>query len=190
MDTADSIRQRRSIRRFEAKPVPREVIGGVLELTTLAPSAKNRQPWRFVVVEAEEKQELVSVMERVIARHKSEGRQLGSSVGSTRAMAEAAAVVLVFDGESVGEDLQCFYDIARIVDLQSIGGAIQTMLLAAHEYGLGTLWICDVYRAYDELREWLGRDDRLVAAVALGYPAESPAPRPRTPWQDITTWLR
>ncbi|MCK4374337.1 MAG: nitroreductase family protein, partial [Candidatus Brocadiae bacterium] len=71
----------------------------------------------------------------------------------------------------------------------SIGGAIQTMLLAAQEVGLGTLWICDVFYAYEELRAWLGRGDQMVAAVSLGYADEAPGPRPRRPWQEVTEWL-
>ncbi len=73
-------------------------------------------------------------------------------------------------------------------DILSIGGMVQTMLLAAEDLGLGTLWICDILYAYSLIRDWLGRDEELVTAVSLGYTDGSPAARPRTAWQEITEW--
>jgi nitroreductase len=75
------------------------------------------------------------------------------------------------------------------VDTQSIGAAIQNMLLAAQAIGLGTLWICDVWSAYQQLEEWLGESGELVAAVALGYPDEQPAARPRRPLSEVVRWF-
>ena len=77
-----------------------------------------------------------------------------------------------------------------LVMLQSTGAAIQDMLLAATDLGIGSLWICDVLYARCEVLEWLGHpDDTLVAAVTLGYVSgEVPGPRPRRPWQEVTEW--
>lgn len=55
MDISQAISQRRSIRRFEDKPVPRELIEKILYAATLAPSGKNAQPWRFIVLEGKKK---------------------------------------------------------------------------------------------------------------------------------------
>ena len=63
------------------------------------------------------------------------------------------------------------------------------MLLAAQELGLGSLWICDVFAAYEGLCRWLGEKSALIAAVSLGYPAESPSARPRKPVSEVTRWL-
>ena len=73
-------------------------------------------------------------------------------------------------------------------DIQSVGGRIQTMLLAAHDLGLGSLWIADVLHAYLGIRDWIGRRQEPVAAVSLGYADESPGPRPRAAWRDLTEW--
>lgn len=75
------------------------------------------------------------------------------------------------------------------VDTQSVGAAIQNMLLQAEELGLGTLWICDVFFAEQEINTFVGRHDELVATVAVGYRGEDPAARPRKIWQQVTTWL-
>lgn len=77
------------------------------------------------------------------------------------------------------------YDICNI---QSVSAAIQNMLLAATEKGLGSLWICNTYFAYAELTEWLNDGGELLAAVTLGYPDESPSARPRKPIEDVIEW--
>jgi nitroreductase len=66
-----------------------------------------------------------------------------------------------------------------VVDIQSVGAAIQNMLLAARDLGVGSLWICDVFYAYEVLRAWLGEGGEMIAAVCLGYADEAPSARPR-----------
>jgi nitroreductase len=66
-----------------------------------------------------------------------------------------------------------------VVDIQSIGAAIQNILLAAKDLEIGSLWICDIFFAYEELMNWLVEPGEMIAAVALGYSAEKPDARPR-----------
>lgn len=74
------------------------------------------------------------------------------------------------------------------VDTQSVGAAIQNMLLKATELGLGSLWICDVFFAQEAISAWLGRKDELIAAVALGWPDEEPSHRPRKSVKEVSFW--
>jgi nitroreductase len=76
-----------------------------------------------------------------------------------------------------------------VVNIQSIGAAIQNMLLAAQDLGVGSLWICDVFYAYEELCAWLGEQGQMIAAVSLGYADESPEARSRKPVGEVTRWL-
>jgi nitroreductase len=187
METLDAIAARRSIRRFRDEPVPRELLGRILEATCQAPSGKNRQPWRFVVVEGEDdRTEMIRVLREGIEAAREAGWDLGSSENTASIMEQAPVTVFFFNAMNTDEDEG--ESPFSVVDVQSIGGAIQTMLLAAEDLGLGTLWICDVFYAYDGLRKWLGRTDQMVAAVSLGYADEAPDARPRIPWQDLTTW--
>ncbi|MDR5588930.1 nitroreductase family protein [Clostridium aquiflavi] len=73
--------------------------------------------------------------------------------------------------------------------MQSIGAAIQTLLLAAQDFKLGTLWICDIFHCDKEIYSWLNIKDELVAAVAIGYPNESPYPRPRKLLDKVVKWI-
>ena len=82
MNTLDAIAARRSIRRFKDAPIPDEVLQAVLTAATQAPSGRNRQPWRFIVVQGEKRAEMVRVMREGIAKMKARGEDPGSSEGS------------------------------------------------------------------------------------------------------------
>jgi nitroreductase len=62
------------------------------------------------------------------------------------------------------------------------------MLLAAVGCGLGTLWICDILDVYDDIRCCVGRQEEIVAAVAVGYPRKRPAAKPRRPMKETASW--
>lgn len=62
------------------------------------------------------------------------------------------------------------------------------MSLTATEMGLGSLWICDIFFAYDELSTWLNTDGELIAAMTIGYADEAPATRSRKDLKRIIEW--
>jgi len=189
VNTQEAIASRRSIRKFQERPVPRELIERVLTAAIQAPSGKNRQPWRFVVIEEGNRGELIRLMREGIARLREWGVEIGSAEWTTEVMAQAPVTVLIFNAGTTPDD-----DHSRekryhwLVDVQSIGGAIQNMLLAATELGLGSLWICDIFCADYTIQEWLGRGDEMVAAVSLGFPDEVPAARPRMAMSELAEW--
>jgi nitroreductase len=188
MNTLDAIAARRSIRKFKDAAVEEEKLQAILLAATQAPSGKNRQPWRFIVVKGGKRTEMARMMKEGIANSKSRGDETGSSEWTVKVMEQAPVTVFIFnpqglrpwEAHSTG---QMFDD---VVDIQSIGASIQNMLLAAQDQGLGSLWICDVFYAYKELCDWLGAQGEMIAAVALGYPDEHPAARARKPVVDVT----
>jgi len=189
MDTLEAIAGRRSIRKFKDTPIPDDVLEAILTAAIQAPSGKNSQPWRFVVVKEDRRAEMVRVMREGIDQLAEMGIDLGSSRWTAQVMEQAPVTVFVFN--AYGEHTPGTppeEDRSHVVDVQSIGAAIQNMLLAAQAQGLGSLWICDVFYAYDGLCAWLGRTDQMIAAVSLGYPDEQPGPRPRKPVGEVTTW--
>jgi nitroreductase len=188
METSEAISRRRSIRLFKDAPVPRELLEKLLAASVLAPSATNRQPWRFVVLQGAARETLSRLMREGADLLESRGLKTGSCRNSARIVARAPVTVVIFNSENVHDGLVLDHVVYNAPDIQSIGGMIQTMLLAAQDLGLGTLWICDVLYAYTAIREWLGRREELVAAVSIGYPAEAPAARLRKPWQELTEW--
>ncbi|GAB6100499.1 nitroreductase family protein [Halanaerocella petrolearia] len=187
MDTLKAITKRRSIRKFQDRDISKEMIQELLELAIQAPSGKNRQPWRFIVLRDKSKRELVRIMNEKVKFLKKKNLSIGSSELSINAISEASAVILVFnpffkDKESINHN-------RLLMDTQSIGAAIQTMILAAEDMGLATLWICDVFYSKKEICSWLNRKEGLIAAVAIGYANQSPFPRPRKDLNEVVEWL-
>ena len=192
METLEAMAGRRSIRRFKDEPVTDEQILEVLRAATLAPSGKNRQPWRFVVVRQEKRAEMIAVMRAGMGRLEALGVDLGSGPWTLKVMEHAPVTIFVFNQGMVLDattTMNAEGVVGSSVDVQSIGAAIQNLLLAAHDRGLGALWICDVFLAYEQLCVWLGETHQMIAAVSLGYADEAPAARPRKAVDELTRWL-
>ena len=191
MNTLDAISARRSIRKFKADPVPAELLQTIFKAALQAPSAKNKQPWRWVVVSGDRRKDMVRLMREGLAKMKAAGHSTGSAQWSVKIMEQAPVTAFVFSasGLSPWQPHSVEQMIDAVVDVQSVGAAIQNLLLAAQDQGLGSLWICDVFYAYDELCGLLGTAGQLVAAVSLGYADEAPAARPRKPMGEMVRWL-
>lgn len=188
------IAARRSIRKYKQDEVPKDIVRQIIQAAALAPSGKNRQPWRFLVYEKEAKEELLARMEKGIFREM-EGEALlpESAYGlpdaknTLRIMRQAPVVVVVMNpgGRSPFEPLTNDERMKEIVDSLSAGAAIQNMLLEAEHLGFGTLWIANTCFAYPELMEVVKEEGQLLGAVALGYADEAPGARPRKKLEDI-----
>jgi nitroreductase len=191
MDIFEVIEARKSIRKYKSDPISQETLEKILKAGILAPSGKNKQPWHFYVVRGEKRAEMVSEMQKGMDRLESQGVNTGSARFSIRVMAQAPVTIFVFNPYAKHplkkRDIMETY--SDVVDIQSIGAAIEHMLLAATELGLGSLWICDVFFGYEELCAWLGARGQMIAAVSLGYSDQSPRLRPRKSIKDATTYI-
>lgn len=192
-----SIDNRRSIRRFREDMVPMGQIDQVLAAGIKAPSSKNKQPWRFVVVGGKAKEEMLGLFEAGLTREQNgqtllpkNRNALPDAWNTLKVMKQAPVIILVLNEESESpfEAVSNEDRVAEIANTQSIGAAIENIILAAVELGLGTLWICNTFFAYTELCGWLQTDRQLAAAIALGYPDEAPPPRPRKKLRDVVTY--
>jgi len=188
MNTLDAIAARRSIRRFKDTPLSDGALQTILNAAVQAPSGNNRQPWRFVVVREDKRADMVRVMRDGMAARIARGDDIGSSERTATAMEQASVTIFVFNPEGTHPDSARSPQQTRrdVFDIQSIGAAIQNMLLAAQDIGIGSLWIGHVYNAYEELCDWLGEDGQMMAAVSFGHPDESPDARPRKPVSEVT----
>lgn len=192
-----AIYDRRSIRKFSDAPIPKEDMIEIIQSGIKAPSSKNRQPWKYIVVQGREKEEMLEVFRRGISREENERALLPQSRQHISAakytvdiMVDAPVIVFVVNslGKSILSELTPEERVYEICNIQSISASIQNMLLSATEKGIGSLWICDIYFAYSELCEWLNSEGQLVAAIAFGYPDESPGERPRKSLNDVVEW--
>jgi nitroreductase len=153
MDVIDAIRAYRPCGQFQPRPVPPEKLKSILGAARLAPSQHNLQPWRFVVVQDDERK-------RLLAQASNRGRLI----------AEAPAVIVAF---SVEEDIPITvggYISAYPLD---VAVAVDHLQLAATAEGLGTRWIVEFNE--DKLRSVLHVPEGIhpIAVIPIGYPAEA-----------------
>ena len=151
-----AIYDRRSIRKFSDAPIPKEDMIEIIQSGIKAPSSKNRQPWKYIVVQGREKEEMLEVFRRGISREENERALLPQSRQHISAakytvdiMEDAPVIVFVVNslGKSILSELTPEERIYEICNIQSISASIQNMLLSATENGIGSLWICDIYFA-------------------------------------------
>ena len=155
MDLFDAIKNRRSVRRFEDKPVPEELIKRVIEAGQWAPSACNRQDWKFIIVDSKE------VKERILKE--------------TTAHFVGKAPLLIFVIYSNRTDNLEYKD-----HLLSAAMSIQNMQLAAYSLGLGACCVNNL-PIKSKLRRILNipRSFDPVALLCMGYPKAVPKPLKR-----------
>jgi len=184
-DLYDVVRQRRSIRSYQSKPVPKEVIQTVLESVSWAPSAHNSQPWRFIVLEdAQVKRDLAEQMADAWATDATRDNQVvDAKMRNERVERFAGAPVLILASLTM-ECLRKFSDearrsIERDLAVASLGAGIQNLLLTAHASGLGACWYCAPAFCRQLVQETLKIPKHVEphAFITLGYPEEhTPAP--------------
>jgi F420 biosynthesis protein FbiB-like protein len=179
----DTLKGRRSIRKYLPRPVPKDLVEEILVAAGWAPSAHNSQPWRFIVLSNESiKLELADAMaEAWAADLKRDGKIVDLTERKERVGRFANAPVLILacltmDGlrKFPDEERQmCERDLA----VQSFSAAIQNLLLTAHAKGLGACWYCAPGFCKEVVREVLKIPDSVEpqAFVILGYPAETPS---------------
>lgn len=185
---------RRSIRKYQPQRIEQDLIEKVINAARLAPSAKNRRPWKYIVYGNETKKKLLDVMERALRKEEREHRLLPESAfglpdafHTLQVMREAPVVVIVMNpnGHSPYEEISTDGRVTEICDSLSIGASIENMLLRAAGLGLGALWIANTCFAYTDLVDHIKEDGQLIGAVALGYPGEQPSARPRKELSEI-----
>lgn len=166
MDVAKAIRDRRSVRSYEKKGIPQDVLLKVLEAARLAPSANNRQPWRFVVV-----------------REAAKRAALAKAAKEQQFVAEAPVVIAAVALEPA-RVMTCGVP-TYAVDLAI---AVDHITLAAVDQGLGSCWIGAFYQ--EDVKKILKIPDeyKVAALLTLGYPRDQARFKNRKPLEEIVCY--
>ena len=157
-----AIRNRRSIREFDGRPVPSEMLHAIVESGAWAPSGLNNQPWRFVLV-----------------RDSNVRQELARQTTYSHIILGAPALIVVYlDKDAMYNDVK---------DHQAAGACIQNMLLTTEELGLGGVWLGQILQNKAEVNAILDLDDSfdLMAVLAIGYPAHRNQKSQRKPVADL-----
>ena len=193
----DAIRDRRSIRKYKKDPVADKDLDQIVEAARLAPSGTNRQPWRFVLLNSEsEKQKIagavvqpfvleapavfVCCLDRKSYTKSLVEKRMKELVQMNVISEEAAGYI--YKRKMPEKVDEVVIPAGAYVDL---GIAVEHMVLAAETLGLGSCWV----RLFNpkQIHEALGLPEQVevVALLPVGYPAESPSPRPRLTREEI-----
>jgi nitroreductase len=168
MSILDVIRARRSVRAYQNKPIPEDVFLRVMEAARLAPSGKNTQPWKFILVKDQARK-----------------RELAEASRGQLFMAEAPLIIVACGYPERSYQKQGNYMQSWPIDVTI---AIDHLMLQAQAEGLGTCWI----GAFDEntVKQILGVPPgvKVLALTPLGYPAESPRDRGRKNLEAIVSY--
>jgi nitroreductase len=164
LNVFEAVRTRRSIRKYQEKPVETEKLMKILEAARLSPSANNNQPWHFIAVTDK------TVRKRLFSAYPSDW------------FVDAPVIIVACALPSKGWSRQDGEDYWKV----DVAIAMQTMVLVAHELGLGTCWVAAFNE--DKVKEVLGipREVRVISMTPLGYSAEQKGPvTERKPAEEI-----
>ncbi len=184
METLTAIHSRQSISKVKEDAVPHELIEKLLAAAVQAPNHHRNRPWRFVVLTGKGRERLGDVMAQALAARNPDAPESALEVERRRPL-RAPALVAVSVEKPTGE---------KIVDVEDIcagAAAVQNLLLAAHELGLGAIWRTGP-AAYDPLVKaffGLEPDQRLLAFVYVGYAEGEPPMIDRPSYEDYTVWM-
>ena len=204
MELKQAILERRSIRKYQDRDVPKEVLERVISTALWAPSGMNRQTWEVVVLRGESRDRLMEIISRSQEHMLPRLRELFSdkminiTLQVFKNLGGAPAVVLVYvprekiDYKLYAEtdDIRGRYhlEFKRFNHFLNASALIQNLLLAAHDEGLGTCWMTGPRYMEQEINELVGMTDKeLVSIIPIGYPDQSPPAPPRK--ENAVRWL-
>lgn len=210
----DLIKTRRSVRKFQNKPVPEDLLLKALELATWAPNGGNQQAWKFLIVSnkglIEKMADAVKGKTELMSSWP-EAKQFGETVARWRKTSDffrdAPACIAVLMGryssiadqilrargesDAVAREIRSHRQVGSS-GLQSAAAAITYLLLLLHYFGLGATWMAGPLQAKKEIEQMLGVQPEwhFVALIPVGYPAETPEVRARKAIKEVVQFFR
>ena len=153
-----TILTRRSTRNFSNKPISKKLIKKIVEAGIHAPSSKNSQPWYFVIDSTNKKNKIAEILEKkadknytIIDPRTEKPAAITSAKASAKIIKKAPVVIFIFSEspftggkKELLKKPELKYLLSYSSEIQSISAAIQNISLAAHSFGVGSLWTCDV----------------------------------------------
>lgn len=203
----DCLKTRRSVRAYRPDPIPKKILHKIFEAAEYSPSSKNTQPWEYYVLTEKGKDHICDMVVEEYSKRKGPFRKreeftpvktafnsknadnfrtakVMTNIGSTVFIRQAPVLVLVFNkapytaGEkNVINEIGKEALLAYCIEIQGVSAFIYSILLAAHEEGLGGCWIADINFCRDKIKEYIGTENDLVAGIVLGYPETKVPPK-------------
>lgn len=199
MDLHAFLRSRRSVRRFKPEAIPDPTVERIIATAACAPSAHNRQPWRFCVVRsAEAKSRLADAMavdfRRDLVRDSLPVEDVERRVETSRSRINTSPLVIVMCMDTSEMDVYPDarrQEAERIMAIQSTAAAGLQLLLAAEAEGLAGVWTCGPLFAPDAVRQALGLEPAWEpqAMFFIGQAGKEPQIKDSKPLETVVRWL-
>lgn len=197
MEFSELIQKRLTTLKYTNQKVKEEDMNQIIDSAIMAPSAKNRQPWRFYILTDKQKNYIADKMEAwinntglvtTIKRSAELIRNVGNCILIYSNQWDRNHIERIQETEKLlnGKDVENIvvmhdYYFDRIkADTLSVGATVEHMILKATELGIDTTWLCDVLFIDDIINSYLGLQDKeLICGVAFGYRSENPVRKGR-----------
>ena len=190
MSVFETIKKRRSIGKMTQQRPSRQQIEQLLEAATHAPNHHKVEPWKFIVLAGNAREELGLIMAASLASHLDEtaSDKAQARLNKERTKLLRSPVVIAVIAQP---PLPSQPNVLEIENIEAVAAAVQNMLLTAEEIGLACMWRTGD-AAYDpRVKQWLGLApaEHIVAFLYVGFPAIPALERVPTPFAEKTTWL-
>lgn len=203
MELKDAIEKRKSIRNFTDEEVPEEILRELVRRAGLAPSINNSQPWKFIAVTNGEMisnltEAVQKKIEEMFPTDSTEEERVKNTVSSFSSFfGNAPALIVVLNSpykavidEILDDKIFTHEDINRLrnhPNVQTIGAAVENILLSAVDLGYGGCWLTGLLVAREELEQIVGVEEpfKIAACVAIGKPSGSSEPKTKKSLDEI-----
>lgn len=198
MDILELIKKRASIRKYQDKPIPKEILDKIIEAGIWGPSVPSFlriQPWLFIVVTNKDTILRIST----IVMEKSKQSTIGVNIllhTASDIIKNASAIIVVYNSKDLDKMkskfkviYSKFAKIVKTAQLCAISAAIQNMLLCAEVLGIGSCWLDTPLFCKKEINKFLKSSDVLVGVLTFGYPAETGKRAQRKPFEEAVRYI-
>jgi nitroreductase len=183
----ETIKQRRSIGKMTQQRPTREQIEHLLEAAIHAPNHHKAEPWRFIVLAGDAREELGAIMQEALLTRMTdtESEQAQAVLKKERHKPLRSPVVIVVAAERPQQP-----QVLAIENVEAVSAAVENMLLVAEEMGLAAMWRTGDASYDPYVKRWLGLslEDHIIAFLYLGFPAIPRLERHPLPFASKTEW--
>lgn len=172
MELREAIENRRSIRKYLSEKVSEDILIDAIKYGCKAPSAHNRQPWKFKIVTEQEKNKIADAL--YVRTNNIVGH---TGPHTSNIIKEVPNLIMVFiDNDNMAN---------RDMDVISIGACIENIILYLTDLNIGTLWIGNTNLINDEIKEILNVPYETISCIGIGFKNQDPHARPRKEIEDV-----
>jgi len=195
-ETLTTIHARHSIRQFAPEGLSEEMVMTLLDAANQAPSAHNRQSWKFVILEGDVRGDLAELVSGASKQFQKPASTLLRMAG--RSIASAPVTIAVVNtGDLISHGTELFqvdkdqaFDFFRTMEIQSSAAAVENLLLAATSLGLGAVWLGILYLIKEQILDFLQEPQgEFMAVIPVGHPARPTQGPNKKPVQNVVKRL-